>query len=236
MSLSIPDNVACIIPARAGSQGVLNKNLQFVGGLPLIVHSIRQALAAGFLKEKIFVSSDSEKILNIARESYQVVAVERPSELAGSKSSTESAMLHLLEQSSFEGDHILLLQPTSPIRLRGTINQFVQFYFHQNCDSALTTTKFYNFFWHIRDGNFVSTYDPVNRPMRQDLLPEDYRYFDNGNMYLTACQLLKDTQCRLGGKIGVFPVSEAEALQIDTPEDLDIVRAVMDGSILERCR
>ena len=34
----------CIIPARAGSKGVTNKNIRTIGGKPLISHTIKSAL------------------------------------------------------------------------------------------------------------------------------------------------------------------------------------------------
>lgn len=235
MSLLIPDNVLCIIPARAGSQGIIRKNIQPLGGIPLVAHSIHQALISGIKPSKIVVSTDSEEVLDIACDEYRVIALQRPPALAGPKISTELVLLDAIKQLRIKDEHILLLQPTSPFRLKGTINQFVEFYLHEGYDSALTATKFYNFFWRIEGDEFTSTYDPFNRPMRQDLTPFDYRYFDNGNMYLTKREVLERTKCRLGGKVGVFSVSELEGLQIDTPQDLEIAQAIADGSVLERC-
>jgi len=228
--IEIPDNLLCVIPARMGSQGIRKKNLRLLGGIPLVKHSILHALHAGIDPSRICVSSDGGAILDVARE-CKVVAHKRPDEISGAMSSTEETLLYVLE--SFPSyEHVLLLQATSPIRLENSIQEFINFYL-QGHDSALTTTKFYNFLWYTEDGNLYSTYDPENRPMRQSLTASDYRYFDNGNMYLTSSKTLLETKCRLGGKVGVFPITELEGMQIDTEKDFKTFNAIFSGSMAQ---
>lgn len=237
------DNVLCVIPARAGSVGIKDKNLQLIWGIPLVEHSILHALDAGLDPKNIIVSSDSEEIRHYAWRN-KVVAQDRPASISGSSSSTEETLLwayehHLLCCKNHDlkpCDHILLLQATSPIRFKGTINKFLDFYLDSEYDSALTTTKLYNFFWWIHFSTKVgSSYTPSKRPMRQKLTDEaDFRHFDNGNAYLTSRQVLEEKKCRLGGNVGLFPISELEGMQIDTPEDLEIFRAVFSGGIPEK--
>ncbi|NDG77710.1 MAG: flagellar modification protein B, partial [Acidimicrobiia bacterium] len=70
-----------VICARAGSKGVPNKNLRLLGGVPLVVHTIRQAQACSLL-DNIAVSSDSEEILKTA-EGYGIKhLIQRPTEMA----------------------------------------------------------------------------------------------------------------------------------------------------------
>lgn len=232
------DNILCVIPARAGSQGIIDKNLQLIHGVPLVEHSILHALDAGLNPENIYVSSDGEEIRDYARRNG-VIAHKRPKCLSGSDSPTEETLLWVYHHHLAAGkhcDYILLLQPTSPIRFKGTVNKFLDFFIEKGYDSALTTTKFYNFFWTPAPSRSVprSSYDPANRPMRQELKEEDYRHFDNGNMYITSCDTLQDTRCRLGVNVGLFPISELEGMQIDTHEDLEIFRAIFSGKIPEK--
>ena len=240
------DNVLCIIPARGGSQGIIDKNLQLIHGIPLVSHSILHALDAGLDPKNIVVSSDSEEIRDYARREG-VVAQDRPASISGPTSSTEETLLWVYEHRLLDCkrndinscDHILLLQATSPIRFKETINRFLDFYIDSEYDSALTTTKFYNFLWtqyHTKAGGIkaASSYTPSKRRMRQALDESDYRHFDNGNMYITSEQVLTEQKCRLGGNVGLFPISELEGMQIDTHEDLEIFRAVFSGKIPEK--
>lgn len=232
----ILNDVLCVIPARGGSKGILNKNLRLLGKLPLVAHSILQARLAGIPDDNIIVSSDSEEIIRTAA-FYGAMPVIRPKELSGDTASTEMAMLHTLDFAPDHIEHILLLQATSPIRLQSTVKGFLQFYLENGFDSALTVTEFHDFFWHV-DGSkkgkqWKSTYDPQKRPMRQTLSFSDDRFFDNGNMYLTNICVLQDMGCRLGKNVGVYPISELEGMQIDTPQDLLLFEAVFDGNITE---
>ena len=113
------------------------------------------------------------------------------------------------------------------------IEKFIEF--GRDYDSALTVTKFCDFFWFKRyNGDWDSTYKYYKRPMRQKLQPEDYKYFENGNAYLTKASVLQENKCRIGGNIGVFPISELEAMQIDTLEDFEILDSVLEGHICEQ--
>jgi N-acylneuraminate cytidylyltransferase len=204
-----------------------------LGGIPLVAHSIIHAINAQIDARNIFVSSDGTEILNVARE-YGVQACLRPREISGDDSSTEEALLHVLafaESRLGSVLSILLLQPTSPIRLKSTIPTLFDECKISNCDSVLSVTEFYNFFWQTDPSGWMSSYDPVQRPMRQSLSSSDYRYFDNGNMYWMRKEILKNTGCRLGGKIGTFIISPLEGLQIDVPQDLELMKVIFEGGL-----
>ncbi len=230
------DDFLCVIPARGGSKGIPRKNLQHIGGKALVAHSIEQARDADFPLEQIIVSSDSREILDLAKE-YSVVPHKRPDHLCTDESSTESALLDVV--SHYPGLRaIVLLQPTSPIRFKGRIQECITEFDkidggrHRLYDSLLTVTKFYNFFW-FYDWNWQCTYDIHSRPRRQDL--KEFRYFDNGNVYITEITVLRELNCRIGRKPCIFPISELESMQIDTKEDLLMFQKVFDGRIEDIC-
>lgn len=233
------DKVLCLIPARGNSQGVYKKNLRLVGNKPLVAHSIEQAKDAGIPCSNIFVSSDSGEVLKIARD-YGVVDWHRPDEISGATATTESAMLNALEGMP-DARAMILLQPTSPIRFRGRIQQCMLLFDNGEYDSLLTTKKFYNFCWVERNNRarpddpscygWYCTYHSRSRPRRQDLSRKDYRYFENGNIYITSRETLNEYQCRLGDKVCVVAISEIESIQIDTEEELKIVDFILRGRV-----
>ena len=112
-------NILVVIPARAGSQRVKNKNIRIVEKKPLFFWSYYYAvkLKNYFKKIQIVVSTDSSKIKKISK-SLNINVIDRPKNIAGSKASMHSAISHILKKidkrSKF--DFIVLLQPTSPIR------------------------------------------------------------------------------------------------------------------------
>lgn len=239
------NEVLVIIPARGGSKGIPGKNLKVLGSHTLVGHSIQHALGAGIPNNNIIVSSDSDDILQEAHK-YGVVASLRPADLSGDLSSTEATMLFIADvyERAMEGKpmkHMLLLQPTSPIRFSMSVNGFLKEYFDHldEFDSLMAVTKFYDFFWYcVYDENgkkWISTYDPVKRPMRQKMSEGSLRHFDNGNMYITRIKTLRETQSRCGGNVNIFKISELEGSQIDSPEDLCIFEHIFSGGIEKLC-
>ncbi|MDD6183290.1 MAG: CMP-N-acetlyneuraminic acid synthetase, partial [Lachnospiraceae bacterium] len=56
-----------IITARSGSKGLKDKNIKLLKGKPLLAYSIEAARKSG-LFEEVYVSTDSEKYAEIAKE------------------------------------------------------------------------------------------------------------------------------------------------------------------------
>lgn len=84
-----------IIPARGGSQGVPGKNLRPIGGIPLVARAVRACRAAKRI-DAIFVTTDDAAIAAAARAAGAEI-IDRPAELAGHTASSESALLHGLD-------------------------------------------------------------------------------------------------------------------------------------------
>ena len=112
-------NLLVIIPARAGSKRIKNKNTRLLNGKPLFMHTFEAAREV-FQDSQICVSTDDKKILEILKEVGYSSPFIRPAKLsgdtAGSKELIEHAIKHYENTSVFKVDHIMLLQPTSPFR------------------------------------------------------------------------------------------------------------------------
>ncbi len=110
------ENILWLITARAGSMSIRNKNIKMLNGIPLIAYKIRTALSIS-KPEDVWVSTDSEKYANIAREHGAYVPFLRPKKLATSMASSEDVVLHAMkfaESIGKEYKFIGLLEPTSP--------------------------------------------------------------------------------------------------------------------------
>ena len=101
-----------LVPARGGSTRVPRKNLAPLGGRTLVRRALETALAAGCF-ETVALSSDDDEILAEA-DGLDVVALERPPELAtdtapgaGVRAATRSSELG-------EFDALAIVQCTSP--------------------------------------------------------------------------------------------------------------------------
>lgn len=217
-----------IIPARGGSKGLPGKNIRPLEGKPLIAWSIEQALAVPAI-EKTIVSTDCPSIAAIAREWGAEVPFLRPQELAEDTTPTEPVLLHALawyEAADYRPDAVILLQPTSPLRKPGSLARAIAQFEHAGADSLLSVCESHHFFW-SNPAAPRAHYDFTNRPRRQDIAESDRRYRENGSIYITKTQQLRDHRNRLGGTISMYVMSEAESWEIDSAVDFTIVANLM---------
>lgn len=103
-----------IIPARAGSKGVRDKNIVDLCGKPLMAYSIEAATNSG-LFDRVVVSTDSELYAQIA-EKYSADVIMRGENLSNDTASSFSVIKDVLEKCDNGFDYFALLQPTSPLR------------------------------------------------------------------------------------------------------------------------
>ncbi len=225
--------IVAVIPARGGSKGIPGKNLLPLAEKPLIVWSIEQAFAARGVIDRVIVSTDSEEIAKVAIDAGAEVPSLRPPHLAGDETQTEPVLLYVVEEMSQQGDcpdAVMLLQPTSPLRLPGSIERAVVRFQARDADSLISMVETHAFFWSFPNGlEFppVAGYDFRNRPRRQEIAQTDKKYKENGSIYLTKTSLLCDEQNRLGGVIAGFIMDEAEGIEIDTMADFSIVESLL---------
>ncbi len=218
-------HIIAIVPARGGSRGVPRKNIRLLAGKPLIAHSIESGRSAA-LVDRTVVSTDDEEIANIARR-WGADVIIRPPELALDTSPTEPCMLHAVEAIEREGrliDLVVLLQPTTPLRPGTLIDDCVRQLLRAGADSLLTVCENHSFFWTRTESGVVATYDPVNRPPRQDA---EHRYIENGNVYVTRRDVLMHEASRLAGKIELFEMSPRDSVDIDSSFDLWIAEQIL---------
>lgn len=220
--------VLAIIPARGGSKGVPGKNLRAIAGKPLIGWSIEQARQAALVTD-VVVSTDDPAIAEAARQLGAQVPGLRPAALATDQAPTEPAMLHALEAMERHADPydaVVLLQPTSPLRLTGTVDRAITQLLEESLDSLLGVVESHAFYW--RAGPPVTAaYDYTRRPRRQDIAREHRAFRETGSIYVTRRQTLVEAQNRLGGRIGLFHMAQEEGLELDSLLDFTIVETMM---------
>ncbi len=214
-----------LIPARGGSKGIPRKNLQRVGGRPLVVRSILHARAANRI-DGVYVSTDDDDIAAVAIGAGGEV-IRRPENLSGDTASTESAVEHALSELDERGvdvEVVVLLQCTSPFRSGGQLDAALARFESSGCDSLFSGVPFHGFVWKPNNrapGLEPATYDPARRPRRQEI--RDI-YLETGSFYVFRRSLFENTGSRMGGHIEVHPVSARDALEIDDPHELERAR------------
>lgn len=208
--------IVSLITARGGSKGIPKKNIIEVNGYPLIYHTIKASKESEV--HETWVSTDNLEIAEIAK-NFGARVVLRPPELADDKIMPDASLLHFLNNYDF--DILVFIQPTSPLVKSKFINKGLQKI--KRCDSVFSAYKEH---WLPRwDKNKT----PINwnlesRPRRQDI---EEVYVENGAFYITTRQQLKKSGLRYGGKIEIVEMPQSLSYQVDTLDDLKIIRRLM---------
>lgn len=217
--------IVAIIPARGGSKGIPLKNIQPIGGVPLISRTIRAALDSKYISA-VYVSTDSELIANVAREEGAEIIV-RPADISGDAASSESALLYSLEKINISSDFLVFLQCTSPFTTSHHIDKCIESIINLDADSCLATVSNHRFLWknlENNDGVVGINHDGRNRKRRQDLDPE---FMETGAVYVMRTNKFIKEKTRFCGKVVNCNFDdESLAFEIDSPFDLLVARAI----------
>ncbi len=188
-----------IIPARGGSKGLPGKNIKPLGGMPLIGHSIKAALAA-ISVSRVIVSTDNVEIAAIAKDYGAEVPFVRPHELANDNSMVMDAYLHMIDMIANETMQpvrsFVALLPTVPLRSPDDIDEAIKIFNTKNADSVISV---------IESSVPVQWYRKITKEgILQDYLPEfnaiknrqelEHTYVPNGAVYVFRTEVLRITR------------------------------------------
>jgi CMP-N-acetylneuraminic acid synthetase len=228
--------ILAIIPARGASKGIPKKNIYPINGKPLICYTLEcvQQCKSSF---DVVVSTDSDEIASTVLQHSDIDVIRRPGAISGDEASTESALLHTLDEMDGKGkiyDCVLTLQVTSPLRKPDTIDAFISdFVTKQKAgyDALFTLTADYSDYWVSEGGEFRRLFPNAPR-RRQDRVPI---YAENSAIYITTVKALRQTSSVLGTKCAGFLIPPDEAIDINDLNDIFyaelLLRQTEGGSI-----
>ncbi len=216
--------VVAIIPARGGSKGILRKNIQPLGGKPLIAWSIEAALKSEMV-DRVIVSTEDEEIAAIAREWGGEVPFMRPAEMATDHSNAGEAVNHAQTCLSHAGEEfhiIMVLYPTHPFRTKKMFETAVHALGEGGCDTFVTVRSLKTPF-----GKYVKLDKKgLARPLSGPGLPSvHYRQYG---------LLMANNRTSNYGGTYVYPINGAASLiDIDEPRDMADAQAVLYAGLYD---
>ncbi len=204
-----------IIPARGNSKRLPGKNTKFLGGIPLLAHSIKYAQQFSFIDE-IYVTTDNLEIKNVALQ-FDAIVIDRPAEISGEFEPTVSALKHVLESISDEVENVVLLQPTNPLRPENLLEEAFQIYLNSNSDSLFTVSRNHDKLGKIANDKFI----PFNYSIGQRSQDLEPLFFENGLLYISKANLIKKDIIISENALPLEVNHIFANVDIDTQEDFD---------------
>lgn len=227
-------SVLVIIPARAKSRRLPNKNLKPFCGKPLIAWSIEAAKGCRFV-DAIAVSTESRKIANVAKAWGGDVPFLRPGRLATDKASTLDVLFHVMsffEQRSRKFDILVLLQPTSPLRSSRHLSEALALFINKRANAVVSVEK--------------SPHPPQwTKPLTGDLgmrnfceikrpLSQNAYWRLNGAIYIARWDFLRKQKGWYSKRTYAYVMDRTDSVDVDTIEDFWIAELFMKKKMRNR--
>jgi CMP-N-acetylneuraminic acid synthetase len=219
----IPGLVTALMPMKAHSERVENKNLRPFAGDPLFYHVLRSLQAAKFIGE-ICINTDSSLIAQQLEMHFPEVIVHwRPPEICGDFVSMNRIIENDLD--SLEGQFFLQTHSTNPLMKSTTIDNAITSWIDKidDHDSLFSVTPHQSRFFDST-GKAVN-HDPGDLIRTQDLPP---LYEENSCLYLFSRDTFAFNKNRIGRQPLMFPVPPLEAVDIDTQEEFMLAEALFN--------
>ena len=225
--------VLALIPARGGSKGIKDKNIYDINGKPLIAYSIIAAQNSKYVDD-IVITTDSEKIKEVAESFDANVPFLRPAELATDNSKTIDAVVHAtntLKELGRDYDILLLLQPTCPLRTTEDIDNSLELFVSKGCVALVSVNKVKEHPILMRkineDGMMDNLLNLPSTIRRQDMPPI---YKVNGSIYINLIKELSNNTS-LNDNPLAYITDDEHSVDIDDLDDIERVKNILRKNV-----
>lgn len=225
--------ILAIIPARGGSKGLPDKNIRQLCGRPLIGWTIEQARYSKYI-DNVFVSTDSSKIANIAKQFGIEVPFLRPADLAKDTSSSMDVVEHVLDhfqKSQIHFDYIILLEPTSPLRKIDDIDSAIELTVqNETSDGVISLGEIHMEHPMIAkkinsDGKLVSYIKDVSKISQRQ--QADKAYFPYGVIYMIKTEVFKREKSFYTNNTLPYFIERWQNYEVDDIYDFITIEAIL---------
>ena len=222
-------NKIAIIPARAGSKGLKDKNIIDLNGKPLMSYTIEAAISSG-LFDKVIVSTDSFKYAEIALK-YGAEIIIRGAELSGDRASSYVVIEDVLDRIDLLLHYFVLLQPTSPLRNSEHIIEGIKLFelYYEQFDFLVSVCE-------ARHPKVLC--NPIDQDMSLkyfDTNFSNYRrqsfkdYSPNGAIFIGKIEQYRQQKHFFGSKSMAYIMKTEDSVDIDTQFDLLVAKAILNS-------
>ena len=225
--------ILCTICVRCGSKGLRNKNIKNINGKPLVSYTINQAIRSKIF-DNIAISSDSYKILNIAKKFGIKDLIKRPKNLAIDSAPKIPVIKHCLlemeKRYKKKYDLIVDLDATAPLRKIIDIKKAVNKMIKSKASNLFSVCE-------SRSNPYFNAVEIVNNKVQQLKKSKKNitsrqsapKVFDiNASIYIWRRNFLKKYESLISKKTTIYIMPESRSLDIDTNFHFKLARFLIN--------
>lgn len=202
--------VVALVPMKAHSERVPEKNIRLLAGRPLY-HHILEALESTYAVDEVIVNTDSEEIAKGAEANFsKVKAVRRAEELRGDFVSMNRIIAH--DIALFAADIYLQTHSTNPLLRSETLAEALHRFVRENDHDSLFSVNRVQTRLYTADGEPIN-HNPNDLVRTQDLPPV---FEENSCIYIFTRESFQAAgNKRIGLKPAMFETDRIESIDID---------------------
>ena len=224
--MKLKNNVVCIVPARAGSKRIKNKNIVNFFGKPLIGYSIIAAKKANIFT-KVLISTDSEKIARISKKYGGSCPSLRRKKLADDYTTTSEVLFNEIQSFKTEDStYHCCIYPTNPLIDYKNLRKAFLYFKKNNFDSLFAVLDYPHSIlrsFKIKKKNIHYKYQKNMNVRSQDL--ENFVH-DAGSFYFFKTKKFMITKKLFSKNTGFYMLPKYSHIDIDTREDLNFAKEI----------
>lgn len=208
-----------VIPARGGSRRLKRKNIKEFNGKPLIGWSIIEALKSKYI-DSVAVSTEDQEIAEIAKSFGASIPYLRPSHLSKDDVGATEPILELLKHST-NYDQIVLLQPTSPLRLYTDIDACIEVSNQEKGYPCISVSEV------VHDLGVLVIKDKKNKISLYKNKDNNKVLKINGAIYTSSTQILKKYKTFIMDNTSGYEMPIDRSIDIDTIHEFRLAENYM---------
>lgn len=203
--------ILAVIPTRADSKGIPNKNIRIIAGHPLVYYAIHNAIESKYITD-IVVATNSSEIETISKQ--MGVGIHWLRDELCEDNVTLDPVVYDSVPKECNWDYVVTMQATSPTLTVASLDNAVEYVINNDIDTLVSGINDPHLSWGKRNGVIVPNYE---KRLNRQFLPPEYR--ETGAFVISKGNVVK-ADSRFGEKIEIFELPKEEAYDIDTFEDL----------------
>lgn len=213
-----------IVPIRAGSKGIKNKNIAKIEGIPLYLRTVNQALR---MTEKCIVNTDIDSVLKKDHFNKNIILFKREKKFAQDETAMNLVLKDMLKKINLFNKYIILLQATSPLRKDEDIRNALKLFKKGNYSMVMSVKKVDSGFLKYGYENNQKFIPFANKYLFQNRQSLPKVLSPNGAIYIfSANEFLKKNKIP-EKNIGYFEMPYQRSIDIDNKDDLNKVRKII---------